>query len=89
MAQKKAGGSVKNGRDSPGKRLGVKCYGGEVVSAGSILVRQRGAKILAGENVGLGKDHTAYSCVTGTVRYGKIRGRTIVSVIDSTETSKS
>ena len=73
MAHKKAGGSSRNGRDSNAKRLGVKAYGGERVSAGAILVRQRGTVVHAGVNVGIGRDHTLYSRVDGTVEYG-VRG---------------
>ena len=69
MAHKKAGGSSRNGRDSESKRLGLKVYGGELVNAGSILVRQRGTKFHAGPNVGLGKDHTLFALVTGKVKY--------------------
>lgn len=69
MAHKKAGGSSRNGRDSEAKRLGVKRYGGQVVSAGSILVRQRGTRFHAGENVGIGKDHTLFAKITGTVQF--------------------
>jgi large subunit ribosomal protein L27 len=70
MAHKKAGGSSRNGRDSQAKRLGVKRYGGQVVSAGSILVRQRGTRIHPGENVGVGKDHTLFAKVNGKVTFG-------------------
>ena len=69
MAHKKAGGSSRNGRDSESKRLGVKRYGGQVVAAGNILVRQRGTRFHAGENVGIGKDHTLFAKVTGTVQF--------------------
>lgn len=69
MAHKKAGGSSRNGRDSESKRLGVKRFGGQLVSAGSILVRQRGTQFHAGENVGVGKDHTLYAKATGTVQF--------------------
>jgi large subunit ribosomal protein L27 len=71
MAHKKAGGSSRNGRDSESKRLGIKRYGGQVVSAGSILVRQRGTQFHPGENVGVGRDHTLYACITGTVQFGQ------------------
>ena len=71
MAHKKAGGSSRNGRDSESKRLGVKRYGGQVVSAGEILVRQRGTKFHPGKNVGLGKDHTLFSKVDGKVSFVK------------------
>jgi large subunit ribosomal protein L27 len=69
MAHKKGMGSTKNGRDSAGQRLGVKAFGGELVSAGSILVRQRGTKFLPGFNVGKGSDDTLFSKITGTVRF--------------------
>ncbi len=71
MAHKKGQGSVRNGRDSVSKRLGVKRYGGEFVTAGSILVRQRGTKFVAGENVGTGRDWTLFSLVDGKVRFDK------------------
>ena len=67
MASKKGGGSTSNGRDSHSKRLGVKSYGGELINAGSIIVRQRGTKIHAGDNVGMGKDHTLFAKITGKV----------------------
>ena len=69
MAQKKGGGSTRNGRDSQPKMLGVKAYGGQVISAGSIIVRQRGTKFHAGANVGLGKDHTLFALVDGQVSF--------------------
>ena len=69
MAHKKGSGSTRNGRDSNSKRLGVKAYGGEDVSAGSILVRQRGTKFKIGNNVGLGKDYTIYSLIDGQVKF--------------------
>ena len=82
MATKKAGGSSRNGRDSAGRRLGVKKYGGEKVVPGNIIVRQRGTKIHPGENVGIGKDHTIFSVVTGKVKFKKSKlNRTFVSVI--------
>jgi len=71
MAHKKAGGSSRNGRDSEAKRLGIKRYGGQLVTAGSILVRQRGTRIHAGINVGMGRDHTLYACIEGTVVFGQ------------------
>ena len=80
MAHKKGGGSSRNGRDSRGKRLGVKRYGGEQVSAGTILVRQRGTRMHAGENVGVGRDYTLYARVGGTVVYKSRRGRTLVAI---------
>jgi len=69
MAHKKAGGSSRNGRDSKSKRLGVKAYGGETVTAGAILVRQRGTRVHPGVNVGMGKDHTLYARVAGEVQF--------------------
>jgi len=69
MAHKKAGGSSRNGRDSESKRLGVKVYGSELIPAGSIIVRQRGTRFHAGENVGLGKDHTLFAKVDGYVQF--------------------
>ena len=69
MAHKKAGGSTRNGRDSQSKRLGVKRYGGEAVKAGNILVRQRGTRFHAGENVGCGKDHTLFAKADGEVKF--------------------
>ena len=70
MAHKKAGGSSRNGRDSQAKRLGVKRFGGELVPAGSIILRQRGTQVHPGENVGMGKDHTLYAKVSGKVLFG-------------------
>ena len=69
MAHKKGGGSTRNGRDSAGKRLGVKRYDTQVVRAGTIIVRQRGTRIRAGNNVGLGRDHTLFSLIDGTVKF--------------------
>ena len=69
MAQKKGGGSTRNGRDSQPKMLGVKAFGGELISAGSIIVRQRGTRFHAGDNVGMGKDHTLFALVDGTVSF--------------------
>jgi len=80
MAHKKAGGSSRNGRDSNSKRLGVKCYGGESVRAGNILVRQRGTKIRPGNNVGCGKDYTLFALIDGQVEYFKKAGRTTVRI---------
>ena len=71
MAHKKAGGSSRNGRDSQSKRLGVKRYGGELVNAGSIIVRQRGTQVHPGANVGIGRDHTLFAKVTGHVRFAQ------------------
>jgi len=80
MAQKKGGGSTRNGRDSQAKRLGVKRYGGERISAGAILVRQRGTPFHPGVNVGIGRDHTLYALVDGTVQFavkGALNQRTV------------
>jgi large subunit ribosomal protein L27 len=77
MAHKKAGGSTRNGRDSRGKRLGVKKYGGQVVKAGNILVRQRGNTFYAGENVGTGRDYTLFALVDGTVKFRQGRRQLI------------
>ena len=73
MAHKKAGGSTRNGRDTAGRRLGVKKFGGENVLPGNIIIRQRGTKFHPGENVGIGKDHTIYSLVNGNVFFKKNR----------------
>ena len=83
MAHKKAGGSSRNGRDSQSKRLGVKAYGGEAITAGAIIIRQRGTKVHAGTNVGMGKDHTLFALVDGKVAF-TVKGsekRTIVSIL--------
>ena len=81
MAHKKAGGSSRNGRDSAGRRLGVKKFSGESVLAGNIIVRQRGTKFHPGENVGMGKDHTLFALTTGSVNFRKkTGGRTFVNV---------
>jgi large subunit ribosomal protein L27 len=80
MAQKKGGGSTRNGRDSESKRLGVKAYGSQTVSAGSIIVRQRGTKVHPGTNVGIGKDHTLYALIDGQIRFavkGPLRRQTV------------
>ena len=82
MAHKKGGGSSRNGRDSNSKRLGVKKFGGEVVRSGNIIVRQRGTKIKAGLNVGVGRDYTIFATIDGVVLYETIRdGRKRVSVV--------
>jgi len=81
MAHKKGGGSSRNGRDSAGKRLGVKAYGGQVVTAGSIIVRQRGSKVRAGQNVGKGSDDTLFARTDGRVSFGRSRGKSVVSVV--------
>ncbi len=75
MAHKKGGGSSRNGRDSAAQRLGIKRYDGQLVPGGSILVRQRGTKVHPGENVGMGRDHTLFAKVSGTVKYGSYKGR--------------
>ena len=83
MAHKKAGGSSRNGRDSAGRRLGVKKFGGEIVISGNIIVRQRGTKFHPGRNVGLGKDHTLFATKDGKVSFKKTRKKTFVSVTPS------
>jgi large subunit ribosomal protein L27 len=80
MAHKKGGGSSRNGRDSESKRLGVKTFGGQQVTAGSIIVRQRGTKIHAGDGVGKGGDDTLFATRSGTVRYHESRGRRYASI---------
>ncbi|MYM64578.1 50S ribosomal protein L27 [Pseudomaricurvus sp. HS19] len=85
MAHKKAGGSTRNGRDSESKRLGVKRFGGQAVLAGNILVRQRGTKFHAGENVGIGKDHTLFAKADGVVKF-EVKGannRKFVSIVSA------
>jgi len=82
MAHKKAGGSSRNGRDSAGRRLGVKAFGGEAVIAGNIIIRQRGTKVHAGTGVGMGKDHTLFAKVPGTVEFRATKGgKKLVSVM--------
>ncbi len=83
MAGHKGQGSTSNGRNSPGQRLGVKVYGGGAVGAGAIIVRQCGTKVFPGRFVGIGKDDTLYALRDGTVKFGRDRGRTIVSVVPS------
>ena len=86
MAHKKAGGSSRNGRDSAGRRLGLKKSGGEIAVAGNIIARQRGTTWHAGRNVGMGTDHTLYALVNGKVQFAtKAKGRTYVSVVPMTE----
>jgi len=80
MAHKKAGGSSRNGRDSEGRRLGVKKFGGERVIPGNIIVRQRGTKFHPGDNVGMGKDHTLFALIDGQVAFKKAAGRTTVYI---------
>lgn len=82
MAHKKGGGSSRNGRDSAGRRLGVKAYGGQFVTAGSIIVRQRGTKVHPGLNVGKGSDDTLFAKSDGQVDFGKTRGRNIVNIVE-------
>ncbi|MBP2667922.1 MAG: ribosomal protein [Deltaproteobacteria bacterium] len=84
MAHKKGVGSSRNGRDSQSKRLGVKRFGGQAVTAGSILVRQRGTAVHPGENVGMGKDHTLFALIDGVVQYGRMgKDRKRVSVLSA------
>jgi large subunit ribosomal protein L27 len=83
MAQKKGGGSTRNGRDSEAKRLGVKVFGGQAILAGGIIIRQRGTRVHPGVNVGVGKDHTLYALVDGKVKFG-VKGalnKSTVSVV--------
>ena len=85
MAHKKGGGTTRNGRDSESKRLGVKVYGGQAINAGGIIIRQRGTKVHAGENVGMGKDHTLFALTDGQVTFKKgLKGRTFISVVPAT-----
>lgn len=89
MAHKKAGGSSRNGRDSAGRRLGVKKYGGEAVISGNILVRQRGTRIWPGTGVGMGTDHTLFAVADGQVSFRKgLKGRTFVSVLPVAEAAE-
>jgi large subunit ribosomal protein L27 len=82
MAHKKAGGSSRNGRDSAGQRLGVKLFGGQVITAGNVIVRQRGTKFHPGDNVGMGKDHTLFATQDGHVQFRTgYKRRTFVSVL--------
>ena len=81
MAQKKSGGSTSNGRDTEGRRLGLKKSGGQAVIAGNIIIRQRGTKYHPGDNVGLGKDHTIFALTEGKVSFKKSGDKTIVSVV--------
>jgi large subunit ribosomal protein L27 len=88
MAHKKAGGSTNNGRDSAGRRLGVKKYGGEAVLAGNIIIRQRGTKVRAGQNAGLGKDHTIFALIDGVVEFKKGKdNRSAVNILPLTTTA--
>ena len=83
MAHKKGGGTTRNGRDSESKRLGVKVYGGQSISAGGIIVRQRGTRVHPGENVGIGKDHTLFALIDGKVQFttkGPLQRHTVIVV---------
>jgi len=89
MAHKKAGGSSRNGRDSAGRRLGVKLYGGQAAIPGNIIVRQRGTKFWPGEGVDMGKDHTIFAVVDGAVKFHKgLKGRTFISVLPVAEAAE-
>jgi large subunit ribosomal protein L27 len=89
MAHKKAGGSSRNGRDSAGRRLGVKKYGGEAVIPGNIIVRQRGTKFWPGAGVGMGKDHTIFATVDGNIQFHKgLKNRTFISVLPAAEAAE-
>ena len=89
MAHKKAGGSSRNGRDSAGRRLGVKIYGGQAVNAGNIIVRQRGTKHFPGEGVGMGRDQTLFALTEGRVTFTKgLKGRSFVSITRETEAAE-
>lgn len=89
MAHKKAGGSSRNGRDSAGRRLGVKLYGGQSAISGNIIVRQRGTKFWPGEGVGLGKDHTIFATTNGVVTFRKgLKKRTFVDVLPVAEAAE-
>lgn len=83
MAHKKAGGSSRNGRDSEGRRLGVKKFGGERVVPGNIIIRQRGTKYHPGANMGMGRDHTLFALTEGQVQFRKAHGKTFVSIADA------
>ena len=87
MAHKKGAASSRNGRDSESKRLGVKAYGGEQVPAGTIIVRQRGTKVHPGLNVGLGSDDTLFAKAQGEVRFHRLRGRRVVSIVEDAASS--
>ena len=89
MAHKKAGGSSRNGRDSAGRRLGVKLYGGQEAILGNIIVRQRGTKFWPGEGVGMGKGHTIFATAQGAVTFHKgLKGRTFISVLPMSEAAE-
>jgi large subunit ribosomal protein L27 len=87
MAHKKGAASSRNGRDSESKRLGVKAYGGQQVPAGTIIVRQRGTKVHPGLNVGLGSDDTLFAKAQGEVRFHRLRGRRVVSIVEDSASS--
>jgi large subunit ribosomal protein L27 len=89
MAHKKAGGSSRNGRDSAGRRLGVKLYGGQAVAPGNIIIRQRGTKMWPGSGVGMGRDHTIFAVTEGRVSFHRgLKGRTFVSVLPVAEAAE-
>lgn len=89
MATKKAGGSSRNGRDSAGRRLGVKKFGGEKVLAGNIIIRQRGTKVHPGDNVGIGKDHTLFATTPGVIKFReKSKGKMFVNVVTETKAAE-
>lgn len=89
MAHKKAGGSSRNGRDSAGRRLGVKLYGGQLAIPGNIIARQRGTTWFPGEGVGMGRDHTIFATVEGNVTFKKgLKGRTFISVLPAAEAAE-
>ena len=89
MAHKKAGGSSRNGRDSAGRRLGVKLYGGQSAVPGNIIVRQRGTKMWPGDGVGMGKDHTIFATTEGQVTFKKgLKGRTFISVLPAAKAAE-
>jgi large subunit ribosomal protein L27 len=88
MAHKKAGGSSRNGRDSAGRRLGVKKFGDQAVVAGNIIVRQRGTKVHPGANVGMGVDHTLFALVDGRVKFGTKLGRSFVTIVPAQQAAE-
>lgn len=88
MAHKKAGGSSRNGRDSAGRRLGVKKFGDQAVVAGNIIVRQRGTKVHPGANVGMGSDHTLFALVDGRVKFGTKLGRSFVKIVPAQQAAE-
>lgn len=90
MAHKKAGGSSRNGRDTAGRRLGVKCFGGENVVTGNIIIRQRGTKYKQGKNVGIGKDHTLFALLDGNVLFTRDdNDKVVVNVVPSNDVAKT